>query len=127
MSIVSEAASIAHEVTRTLHGETVVLKNNAGSTVATIEDVVVSIDPAAVPGAGDDMPDKSGVLRLAATHRTNALASFTATVRGIEFQIVHVGEIFAGMFRVEIVSRKDQNSHTNRFDLNGRQIPWSSS
>lgn len=127
MSLVSEAAAISAEVTRSLHGETVVLKNRAGSTVATITDAVVHLDPAAVAGAGDDIPDKSGVIRLKGSDRTNALAAFVATTRGIEFQIVHVGEIFGDSFRVELVTRKDQNSHTNKFDLSGKQIPWGSS
>ena len=126
MSITSRISAVTQKITRKLRGETVLLKDNAGGTVVTIEDAVVSIQPATVPGAGEDMPDKFGVLRLAATHRPDALASFTATVRGIDYQIVHVGEISADLFRVDIVTRKDQNSHTNRFDLHGRQIPWSS-
>ena len=125
MSLVSAAATIAHEVTRSLHGETVVLKNRAGSTLATITDAIVSIEPAVVPGIGEEMPDKQGVLRLQATHRANALAAFTATVRGIVFHVVHVSEVFGDLFRVEIGTKPDENSHTNMFDVSGKQIPWS--
>jgi|GEM_PF-2930470 len=125
MSVVSNAAAISFSVTRSLHGESVTLKNAAGVGTA-ITDAVVSLDQPAVT-AGDGPMPRTGVLRLEESRRALALQSMTAVVRGIDFQIVSVGEVFGGMFRVEITTRNDQNSHTNMFDLHGRQIPWSDS
>lgn len=124
MSIVSEAAKVALEVTATLHGESVTIKR-ANGTETTITDAIVTIDNPSIGGAGDGAMPQTGVIRLPEARRAEALLCTIATTRGTEFQIVSVGKPYGGFFRIEIATRDDQNSHSNLFDLGGRQLPWS--
>lgn len=124
MSIASNAANLALKCAARLQGEAVTLKRAAGNETA-ISDVIVSLDNPSVGSAGDGPMPQTGVLRLTENHRTEALLCSIAIVRSTEFQIASVGKVFGGFFRVEIATREDQNSHSNMFDLGGRQIPWS--
>lgn len=122
MSIVSDAAGIALQATRRLHGEAVTLYDSAGVISVEIPDAIATIDNAGVGGLGDGPADRRGVLRLAATHRAAALASLTASVRGQTWHVLAVGEVFGDSFRVELGG--DEEVKTNLFDLSGQQAVW---
>ena len=122
VSPLTGARQAANAARRFLRGETVLLLNSAGGTVATIEDAIVTVEPAIVGGFGDGPGQHQAVLRLDADSRENALASLTATVRGMEWQIVSVGEVEYERFRVEL--RRDEGHATNYSDISGRQAVW---
>ena len=121
MSLIEELQTIGSDVIRDLHGEAVTLRDQAGDISAEISDAVVSLDPPAV--ARDSGPaERDGLLRLAATHHAAAKASLTATIRGETWDILTVGEVYAGAFRVEI-GRVDED-HSNQFGLDQKQAGW---
>lgn len=122
MSVVSDIAGVAAQVTRGLHGEAITLRDEAGVISAEITDAVCTLDNASVGQIGDGPGDHRGVLRLSAAHRPAALLSLTASVRGQTWHVVSVGEVFGDSFRVEL--RRDEELKTNLFDLEGNQAVW---
>jgi hypothetical protein len=127
-SIADQIHSAARSHQRLLRGETIVLRDSAGETLATIDDAIVTADPATVGSIGEGPGEQDGLLRLAPEHHTDAKASLTAVVRGETWNIVHVADVVGGQFRVEIRLHQAEASgtHTNLFDLHGRQIPYAS-
>lgn len=122
VSPLTGARKAANAARRFLRGETIILLNSTGGTVATIEDAIVTVDPASVGVFGDGPAQHQAVLRLDEDSRGDALNSLTATVRGMEWQIVNVGEVEYGRFRVEL--RREEGHATNYTDLSGRQAVW---
>lgn len=122
VSPLTGARTAAHAARRFLRGETIILLNSAGGTVATIEDAIVTVDPASVGVFGDGPAQHQAVLRLDEGSRENALNSMTATVRGMECQIVSVGEVEYERFRVEL--RRVEGHATNYADISGHQAVW---
>jgi|Laugrespbdmm15sd_2_1035082.scaffolds.fasta_scaffold61739_2 hypothetical protein len=112
----------AHAAREFLRGETVVLVSKTGTTVATIDTAIVTIDPATVGDFGDGPAQHQGALRLHEDYHANALASLTATVRGMVWQIVCVGEVELQRFRVEL--RRIEENATNYSDISGKQAVW---
>jgi hypothetical protein len=126
MSITSQISTVCRGVTRSLRGEAVTLFNADGTISAEIPDAVVSIDPANAGIVGNGPADQSGVLRLPESYHATAKDSTTATVQTRTWNIVHVSEIKAGTFRVEIRTQEAEASgkHSNEFDLDGNQAVW---
>lgn len=127
MSLVDSLLQVSAKVTRRIHGESIVLKNAVGDVSATIPDAIVSIDNGGAGDIGSGPATETGVLRLAENYRTAATASLTATVRGREWNIVHVGDVVGGLFRAEIRRNESEadSKHSNLFDLDGTQAVWS--
>ena len=121
-SLIEDLHTIVQETERVLHGEAITLRGPALNILAEISDAIVTLDPVSV-GRDGGSGERTGVLRLASTHHANAVASHTCLVRGVEFDVLSVGKIFAGRFRVEI-GKQDQD-HPNITDINGTQAVWS--
>jgi hypothetical protein len=120
-SLIEDAHSVAHQITRELHGEEVTLLASVGGTSTVIANAVVSLRPPAV--TRDDGPvERDGTVRLAATHYDTAKAANRITLRGETWDIVSVGDKWADMFRLE-VSLLD-TTHPNLFDLSQEQPTW---
>lgn len=121
MSLIEELQAIGQDITREVHGEDVTLFDAAGDISVEIADAVVTID---VPTATRDTGpvEYTGTLRLAATHHVAATAALTASVRGQTWDVITVGDVYAGTFRAEI-GRLDE-VHTNEFDLKQEQATW---
>lgn len=126
ISIVASALIVAAQVTRRLHGETVVLRDSAGVTLATITDAIVSTDPASVGSVGSGPVEIKGVVRLASEHRENAVQSLTLVAQGYTWNVIFVDSVKGGLFRVEIgrTEGEAEGRHTNLFDLDGKQAVW---
>lgn len=121
MNITDKIHTAGRDSQRVIRGEAVTLHTAAGDISAEISDAVVTLPvPAVSRDAGPVEHD--GVIRLAAAHHAAAVASHTVTVRGRTWDILTVGNIYAGTFRVEI-SRVDE-THPNLFDLNQEQAEW---
>lgn len=120
MSLISAAHSVVHEVTRLLHGETITL-HTASDISVEISDAVVSL-PAVVVTHDDGPAERDGTLRLAAEHHADAKAAKTVTVRGSQWHILTVGDVYADSFRCEIALI--DADHSNRFDLQEQQAEW---
>lgn len=123
-TVLQSAIAAARQVTRDLRGEAVTLRGPDAVILAEIPDAVVILDPAAVGAAGDGPGKLTGVLRLHPEYYDNAVASLTVLCRGLVWEVVNVGKINGGAFRVEL--RQDEPKHTNLFDLSGQQAVWHS-
>lgn len=118
---IQDLHTVSQDITRDMHAEAVTLYDGTGVISVEISDAVVSLDTPSI--TRDDGPaEYTAVIRLAATHHATAVTSQTALVRGQTWDIVSVGDVYAGAFRVEL-SRLDAN-HTNRFDLSQQQGEW---
>lgn len=122
VSPLTGARTAAHAARRFLRGETVVLTNSAATTVATITDAIVTIDPATAGDFGDGPAQHQAILRLDEARYNDALNSLTVLVRGMVWQIVSVGQIELGRFRVEL--RRTEGHATNLTDFSGKQATW---
>lgn len=125
-SIAARISAVASKVTRRLRGETVVLHDSAGATLATITDAIVTTDPASVGSVGSGPVEIKGVVRLAPEHRANAVQSLTLVAQGYTWNVIFVGAVKGGLFRVEIgrTEGEAEGQHTNLFDLDGTQAVW---
>jgi hypothetical protein len=126
MSLINDVLKVTSEVTRGLQGEPVTLRDAEGNISAEISDAIVSVERASVGDPGQGPARQFGTLRLYENHRTAALSSTTALVRGVTFYLVDVGEAFGGLFRCEISTNADQTDgrQTNLVDLDGNQAVW---
>jgi hypothetical protein len=126
VSLISDVLAVSFEVTQSLRGESVTLRNAAGTITLEITDAVVSIEPATVGDPGQEPAKQFGVIRLPVANRTAALSSTTALVRGADFYLVDVGEDLGGFFRCEISTNADQTDgrQTNLVDLDGNHAVW---
>ncbi len=121
-ALMTRVHAATHSVTRVLRGEAVTLHNPALVVLVEITDAVVTLDPVTVSRASGPA-ERTGVLRLAATHHANAVATHTCIVRNETWDVLSVGDVFSDSFRVQI-SRRDQD-HPNIFDINDNQAVWS--
>jgi hypothetical protein len=108
-------------VSRLLRGEAVTLRDSAAVILVEISDAVVTLDPVN-PGWASGPAERTGTLRLTSAHHAAAVGAHTCTVRGEEFDVLHVGKVHAGAFRVSI-GKRDQD-HPNLTDFNGTQAVW---
>lgn len=122
MNAVEQIHASGRRRQRLLRGEPVILRDGLGEISAEISDAVVTVEsPAAVRDSGP--VEYTGILRIAAEHHEAASRSLTAEARGWnDWNILSVGAVYAGTFRVEI-SRLD-DTHSNQFDLNQDQAEW---
>lgn len=121
MSIVSEAAAICHQVTRSLHGESVTVTDRDGLTTV-INDAVVTLETASVGDFGSGAARWNGVIRFKASRHTLLTACNLVETRGHVWNIVAVEDPFGDSFRAEI--RRDEQNHTNLSDLEDNQAVW---
>ena len=120
-ALMTGAHVAAFSVSKMLRGEVVTLRDPALNILAEISDAIVTLNPVSV--SRDSGPgERTGTLRLDATHHAHAVASHTCLVRDQQFDVLAVGRIHAGRFRVEI-GRQDQE-HPNICDINGTQAVW---
>ena len=111
----------SHAVSQQLRGEAVTLLNSAAGILAEISDAVVTLDPV-TPGWASGPAERTGTLRLESAHHADAVAAHTVTVRGESFDVLTVGIVHAGRFRVAI-GKRDQDT-PNIADINGTQAVW---
>lgn len=121
MNIAEQIHSAGRQAQRVIRGESVVLRDPDGDISAEISDAVVTLPPVVV--THDDGPaEHEGTVRLVAAHHVAAKAARTITVRGSQWHVLTVSDIYAGTFRIEI-ARIDRD-HPNQFDLKERQPQW---
>lgn len=121
MSIVSQAAAICHEVTRSLHGESVTVTDRDGAETV-ITDAVVTLETASVGDFGSGAARWNGVIRFKASRHTLLKECNLVETRGHVWNIVAVEDPFSDSFRAEI--RRDEQNHTNLSDLADNQAVW---
>lgn len=122
MSIATRIHEVTRSVTRALRGETVTAISRAGVSTD-ITDAVVTLDRAAAGDFGSEKAIQQGTVRFAGTRRALLLTCDRVTVRGSQWEIVHVGEVYGDSFLVDL--RRDDPNYTNLQDLTtGKQIPW---
>lgn len=122
MSIVSEAAALCHEVTRSLHGESVTVTNRDGIEHELEDEAVVTIETASVGDFGSGAARWNGVIRFKASRHTLLKECNLVETRGHVWNIVAVEDPFGDSFRAEI--RRDEQNHTNLSDLEDQQAVW---
>ena len=121
-NVLMTSANVASfSVSKMLRGEVVTLRDPALNILAEISDAVVTLNPVSV-NRGNGAGERTGALRLDAVHHANAVACHTCLVRDAQFDVLSVGRIHAGRFRVEI-GTQDQE-HPNVVDINGTQAVW---
>lgn len=125
LTVLSNVMTTARKLTRRLRGESITVTQTDGTTT-TIEDAVVHVDDATVGMPGEGPASGHAVLRLNPSQRTLLLQCVKATVRGQEWDIVHVGDVHAGAFRVELGFDADRDTklQSNMFDISGNQAVW---
>ena len=126
MSLVNQVLGVSFEVTQSLRGEPVTLKDAEGTVTVDVQDAIVGMEQATVGDPSQGPARQFGVVRLLMSHRPAALQSVTAIVRGAEFYVVDVGEDLGGFFRCEISTNADNTDgrQTNIMDLDGNQAVW---
>ncbi len=125
LTVLSNVMTTARKLTRRLRGESITAATPNGTTT-TIDDAVVKVDDASVGPPGSGPASGQAVLRLDPELRSLLLTCVTATVRGQVYDIVHVGDVHAGSFRVELRfdADRDNKPHSNLFDISGNQAVW---
>lgn len=122
MSIISRIHEVTNRVTRALRGESVTVTSRSGQST-NIADAVVMLERISAGDFGSEKATQQGTLRLAVSRRGLLLTCDRATVRGQQWEIVHVGEAHGDVFIVDV--RRDDPNYTNLQDLtSGKQIPW---
>jgi hypothetical protein len=126
VSVISDILAVSFEVTQSLHGEPVTLRDAEGTVSAEITEAVVGLEQATGGDPGQGPARQFGVVRLPIANRTAALNSTTVQLRGVTFYIVDVGEDLGGFFRCEISTNADltDGRQTNLMDLDGNQVVW---
>lgn len=112
---------IAHAVELALIAEAVVLRGSVKADVTEIPDALVALDRASLSRASGPL-ERTGVMRLKASHLVAATRAQTVTIRNEAWDILTVGEVVNGLFLASI-SRQDDD-HTNTFDMSNRQAIW---
>ena len=125
LTVLSNVMTTARKLTRRLRGESITVTTTTGTTT-TIEDAVVKVEDATVGLPNEGPAAGQAVLRLDPSQRTLLLTCVTATVRGQVYDIVHVGDAYAGAFRVELRFDADRDTklQSNMFDISGNQAVW---
>lgn len=121
----SELHAIGRQVQRgVMRGEAVIVMTVTNDITVShdVDDVIVSIDPAGVGDYGTGPAKHQARLSFAETHRDLLLTCVLATVRGEEWHVVAVGDVYGGEFTVEL--RRDEQIFTNIRDMDDDQAVW---